>query len=30
MERELQKTFGIECCDSIDGFKDFVFLNIFK
>lgn len=29
MERELQKTFGIECCDSIDGFKDFVFLNRF-
>lgn len=29
MEKELQKTFGIECCDSIDGFKDFVFLNRF-
>lgn len=29
MERELLKTFGIECCDSIDGFKDFVFLNRF-
>ena len=29
MERELQKTFGIKFRDSIDGFKDFVFLNRF-
>lgn len=29
MEREMQKAFNIECQDSIDGYKDFVFLNRF-
>lgn len=29
MERELKRTFGIECCDLIDRFKDFVILNRF-
>lgn len=29
MEKELQEAFNIKCCDSIDGYNDFVFLNRF-